>query len=218
MPKRTHLQQLEAALNDKVQQLGRAKARKVLVDTQKRLLEDAVEHYRKAIATERKKQLRRLAKAQDASSSESSGDENGEQAVPARGPAVLAIEDRPRSPAAAASADTDTPEQLPQPPPAQPGLVVPDAGELVDEWLPADGTWEELATKHAGLRYRNHPEEPACCAGMGKDGIACTRSSTLRRPNTTTLRKWPAAWDRGKVRLNPYPLICGKCDSALRRF
>ena len=196
MPKRTHMQQLEATLNDKVQQLGRAKARKVVVDTQNRLLEDAVEHCCKAIA-----------KAQDASSSDSSGDGNEEEALPEREPAVLAIEDIPRSPAAAAGADTDAPEQLPQAPPAQPGAVMLDADEPVDGWLPADGTWEELVTGRGsihGRRVTSHPEE-ACCAGTGKDGIACTRSSHLRRANPTILRKWPATWDRSKVRLNPYP-------------
>ena len=75
----------------------------ILVDSQYRLLEDAVEHYCKVIAMARRKQLRKLAKAEDASSRDSSGDGNGEEALPEREPAVLAIEDIPRSPAAAAS-------------------------------------------------------------------------------------------------------------------
>ena len=89
MPKRTHMQQLEATLHNKVQRLGRAKARKKLVDSQYRLLEDAVEHYCKVIAMARRKQLRKLAKAEDASSRDSSGDGNGEEAIPEREPAVL---------------------------------------------------------------------------------------------------------------------------------
>ena len=209
MPKRTHMQQLEATLNDKVKQLGRAKARKVVVDTQNRLLEDAVEHCCKAIA-----------KAQDASSSDSSGATRASpsRSVPQRAQPQKPAQEVPPTSNIGVRRRVRGKQQVESA--AQPGAVMLDADERVDGWLPADGTWEELVTGRGsihGRRVTSHPEE-ACCAGTGKDGVACTRSSHLRRANTTMLRKWPATWDRSKVRLNPYPLLCRRCDNALRRF
>ena len=120
----------------KVAALAKARAEKARVDARTRLLEDATEHYRKAIATERNRLLRAKAKrAREVSSASDSGDA-GEELAPQ--PEILAIADV--APVSALDVGGDVAPALAQGVPLVPQQPAPNP----EQWQPEGSTCEDL--------------------------------------------------------------------------
>ena len=81
-------------------------------------------------------------------------------------------------------------------------------------WVPDEISWRDLEKE--GKKLKNRPRLAGItCMGVKNNG-PCTNLD-VHRVGVPLLRKWPVAWDRGKVRAEPWPVLCGACDSRLRR-
>ena len=137
-----HLTALQKTYDAKVENLANARAEKTRADALNKSLEESVEHYRKAIANERKRLLRDAAKrARDASS------DSGSDAPPPPAVAAVAGVDAQHAPLAIADRDPlDAP-------------LAPLAGAAADHWEPHGSSWADLAQEHKRLRRTPKPDD-----------------------------------------------------------
>ena len=194
-----HLTALERIYDSKVESLASARAEKARVDALNKSIEATVEHYRKAIANERRRLLREAAKRARESSSDS-----GPDAPPQPVLAAVAGADAEFAPLAIADRD-----------PLDAPLVPPAVAAAAGRWEPHGVSWADLAQEHKRLRRTPFPDG-AGCAGKRR-GAPCTDAQGLTRVTPQLLRKWPEAWGRDKVCIDPYPIVCKCCDTSLRR-